>query len=78
MCSPIQKLTSRLTPRTDSRVITLTASNDVFAENDQIVLSDGFTYGLSDDNLGTPHTLVSDTKIYGVLFQKSAWKLKSK
>ena len=51
----------------------LTANNDVFAENDQIVLSDGFTYGLSfDDNLGASHTVVADTKIYGVLFQKSA------
>jgi hypothetical protein len=52
---------------------TLSANNDVFGENDQIVLSDGFTYGLNfDDNLGNNHVLVADTKVYGVLFQKSA------
>ena len=48
-------------------------TNDVFAENDQIVLNDPFSYALTFyDNIGTTHTLMPDTNVYGVLFQKTA------
>ena len=55
----------------DSGLTSIT--NDVFAENDQIVLNVPFSYALTfDDNLGNTHTLIPSTNVYGVLFQKAA------
>lgn len=52
---------------------TLTPNNDVFGENDQIVLATYFDYGFSvTSNLGLSHEVLADTKVYGVLFQKTA------
>tara|TARA_B110000858_G_scaffold151767_1_gene172860 strand:- start:1312 stop:2292 length:981 start_codon:yes stop_codon:yes gene_type:complete len=55
----------------DSGLTSIT--NDVFAEDDQIVLNQPFSYELTfDDNLGANHTLMPNTNVYGVLFQKTA------
>ena len=53
--------------------INLTPNDDVFGENDQIVLATAFDYGFSvTSNLQVPHEVLADTKVYGVLFQKTA------